>query len=83
MEFLSWTAKWLRDGRRGPRECPLAPGLPTGVARGRRAPVVQIQNREKFWSAAAGNNALAASFWPQSLHWNNSRLEKAYCIQGV
>jgi hypothetical protein len=42
-----------------------------------------MQDHENIFETASADNTLRASFWLQFLHWNNSRLEKSYCIKGL
>jgi hypothetical protein len=58
--------------------------LPTGVARERDfAPArAAAKNHIVFFGRPDDDNTLAPSLWLCFLHWNNSRIENAYCING-
>jgi hypothetical protein len=70
------------ENARSPARC--QPGPRGGhTERSARLELHGMERHENIFEPAGADNTLRASFWLKFLHWNNSRLEKSYCIQDV
>jgi hypothetical protein len=66
----------------GARECPVDAALPTVVPPGCGEGHQRQKKSKVFELAQIATMLCALTFWSTFLHWNNSKVEKSYCING-